>query len=132
MLQLVYVSSVSPGASGTDPASILAVSRTNNTRDDITGLLYSDGVRFLQALEGPDDKVQAAYERIRQDPRHRAIVILSRRAIDAREFGDWSMAHRTPGGDADRFITRVGELAAGAAPAVRATFEGFAAVRRAA
>jgi len=132
MLQLVYVSSVSPNAANADPATILAASRANNGRDAITGLLYSDGTRFLQALEGPQDKVEAAFERIRQDSRHRAVVVLSRRDIDAREFGEWAMAHRTPGSDADQFIARVSRLAENAAPNVRATFEGFAKVRRAA
>lgn len=131
MLQLVYVSSVTPG-SPADPAAILSVSRTNNRRDGITGLLYSDNARFLQALEGPADKVEAAIERIRCDLRHRAIVILSRREIVAREFGDWEMAHYLPGTDAERFIDRVSDLAAGAAPDVRATFEGFVKLRRAA
>ena len=132
MLQLVYVSSVTPNAANADPAAILAASRTNNRRDAITGLLYSDGTRFLQALEGPEETVEAAFERIRQDARHRAIVLLSRRTIEAREFGDWAMAHRTTGTDADRFIESVARLAENAAPDVRATFEGFAQVRRAA
>lgn len=132
MLQLVYVSSVTPGAAATDPAAILSISRANNRRDDVTGLLYSDGTRFLQALEGPADRVEAAFARIKADPRHRAVVILSRRQIDAREFGDWAMAHRTPGDDAELFIARIARLSADAAPDVRATFEGFAKVRRAA
>lgn len=132
MLQLVYVSSVSPNAANADPAAILAVSRANNQADTITGLLYSDGARFLQALEGPADKVEATFARIKADPRHRALVVLSRREIEAREFGDWAMAHRTPGTDADRFVDRVRALSANAAPNVRATFDGFAQVRRAA
>ena len=132
MLQLVYVSSAIPGATAVDPAAILAVSRANNRRDSITGLLYSDGKRFLQALDGPADKVAAAFARLPRDPRHRAMVVLSEREIDTREFGDWEMAHRLPGADADRFIERVSELSAAASPAVRATFEGFAKVRRAA
>ncbi|HEX8302578.1 BLUF domain-containing protein [Sphingomonas sp.] len=131
MLQLVYVSSANR-REAPDPASILAVSRGNNRRDGITGMLYSDGTRFLQVLEGPDERVEAAYARIQADPRHRAIVILSRRAIDAREFGEWEMAHHAPGGDADAFIERIAELAANASSDIRATFEGFAKVRRAA
>lgn len=132
MLQLIYVSSVRPGAEGIDPATILATSRANNQRDEITGLLYSDGTRFLQALEGPAEKVEAAYARIKADPRHRAIVMLSERDIDTREFGEWAMAHKMPGTDADAFIARVSELSANASPNVRATFESFAQVRRAA
>jgi hypothetical protein len=131
MFQLVYVSSVNPKV-GIDPAAILAVSRANNRRDGITGLLYSDSARFLQALEGPEDAVEAAFARIKADARHRAIVVLSRRIVDAREFGDWDMAHRIPGADAEQIIAQVGELARNAAPDVRATFEGFVQVRRAA
>lgn len=131
MLQLVYVSSVNPGLPA-DPAAILAISRRNNSRDGVTGLLYSDGTRFLQALEGPEDKVLAAFERIRQDLRHRAIVLLSEGEIEAREFGDWEMAHRLPGADGERFILHVADLAGHASADVRATFEGFAKVRRAA
>ena len=132
MLQLVYVSSSRPGADAIDPSAILATSRINNQRDAITGMLYSDGQRFLQALEGPKDKVEAAFARIKQDPRHRAVVVLSEREIEDREFGEWDMAHRTPGSDADAFIERVSNLSAGASPNVRATFESFAKVRRAA
>ncbi|RYY25447.1 MAG: BLUF domain-containing protein [Sphingomonadales bacterium] len=131
MLQLVYVSTAPMGAD-IDIDGILAVSRRNNSRDQITGLLYSDGRRFLQALEGPKDRVEAAFARIKADPRHRAVVTLSTRTIEAREFGAWEMAHRLPGADADQFIARVADLCAGAAPDVRATFKGFAEVRRAA
>jgi hypothetical protein len=132
MLQLVYVSSATPGTSLVDPAAILSVSRANNGRDQITGMLYSDGTRFLQALEGPADKVEAAFARIKADKRHRAIVVLSEREIDAREFGEWEMAHRVAGTDADHFIERVRLLAGNASPNIRATFESFAQVRRAA
>ncbi|RYD58127.1 MAG: BLUF domain-containing protein [Sphingomonadales bacterium] len=131
MLQLVYVSSANPRAPA-DPVRILAASRRNNHRDSITGLLYSDKSRFLQVLEGPEDKVEEAFARIQADPRHRAIVQLSRRTTDAREFGDWEMAHYTPGSDAEAFIERISMLAANAAPDVRGTFEGFVKARRAA
>ncbi|RYE03621.1 MAG: BLUF domain-containing protein [Sphingomonadales bacterium] len=128
MLQLVYVSSANP-REVVDPARILATSRRNNHRDSITGLLYSDSARFLQVLEGPEAKVEEAFARIQADPRHRALVILSRRTIDAREFGEWDMAHYTPGTDAEAFIERISTLTADATPDVRGTFEGFAQAR---
>lgn len=129
MLQLVYISSAVE-AKGT--AAILAASRRNNGRDQITGLLYADGVRFLQALEGPEEMVETAFARIKADPRHRAIVILSRRHIEAREFGPWEMAQRAPGDEGDSFVRRVERLVAKASPGVRGTFDGFVQVRRAA
>lgn len=132
MLQLIYVSTARTDAGPIDHPAILDVARRNNRRDAITGLLYADGVRFLQALEGPVEAVEAAFARIRADPRHRAIVPLSCRDIEAREFGEWEMAHLASGADSDSFIARVHELVVQASPTVRGTFEGFAAVRRAA
>lgn len=129
MLQIVYISSATGAA---DTAAILAASRRNNARDGITGLLYADGRRFLQALEGEAPAVEAALARIAADPRHRAIVILSSREIEHREFGLWAMAERVAGVDADAFVARVEALVADAAPAVRATFDGMARLRRAA
>jgi hypothetical protein len=132
MLQLIYVSSINPKTGGVDPAPILVTSRRNNARDQITGVLYSDGLRFMQVLEGPDEAVERAFKRISRDTRHRAIVVLSRRPVHRREFGDWQMAHRTPGEDADAFVARIGKIVARASDEVRATFQGFAEVRRAA
>lgn len=132
MLQLIYVSSINPKTGGVDPAPILVTSRRNNARNQITGVLYSDGSRFLQVLEGPEEAVEQTLKRIQRDTRHRAIVVLSRRAVHRREFGDWQMAHRTPGEDADAFVTRVGKIVSRASDDVRATFQGFAEVRRAA
>ncbi|MFZ5746701.1 MAG: BLUF domain-containing protein [Pseudomonadota bacterium] len=129
MLQLVYVSTAAPGAI-IDPEAMLAKARHNNRRDGITGMLFSDGVRFLQAMEGPVEHVQRTFDRIRTDSRHRALVVLSKREIAAREFGDWDMAyydrHRR-----EEFVARVYELTANAAPDVRATIEGFVALRTA-
>jgi hypothetical protein len=127
MLQLVYISTATKGANFAD---ILRTSRRNNGRDSITGLLYADGVRFMQALEGPQEAVEAAYQRIKEDPRHRAPVILSRREVDTREFGDWEMAERRPGQQGEAFVSRVDNLVAKAAPSVRATFTGFMDVKR--
>ena len=127
MLQLVYISTAAKGASCAD---ILRTSRRNNGRDLITGLLYADGTRFMQALEGPEDAVEAAYQRIKEDARHRAPVVLSRREVDAREFGNWEMAERRPGQQGEAFVSRVDGLVAKAAPSVRATFTGFMDVKR--
>lgn len=131
MRQLVYISSLRRGMA-VDPAAILDQARRNNARARVTGLLFFDGKRFLQALEGEDAVIDATFARIRQDERHHALVVLSDRAIDTREFGDWAMAYSAPGAVDDAAIACVTTLAANADPAVRATFEGFAKVRRAA
>lgn len=92
MFQLVYISTARPGLDQAEVGRILATSRRNNLADRVSGLLVFDGIRFLQALEGDKETVEACYARIRADPRHRASVSLSAREIDNREFGDWTMA----------------------------------------
>jgi len=129
MLQVVYVSTAAPGQA-IDPVAMLAKARANNGRDAITGMLYFDGTRFMQAMEGPADKVEATLARIGQDHRHRALVVLSRRTIEDREFGDWAMAY--PDGDTAAFFGQVQALLANASPNIRATIEGFMKIRHAA
>jgi len=68
MLQLINISSINPKAGGVEPAPILVASRRNNARDRDTGLLYSDGLRFLQVFEGPEDKVDRRSSASRATP----------------------------------------------------------------
>lgn len=131
MLQLVYVSSVR-GSEAVDHTAILDQARRNNRAAGVTGLLYAEGKRFLQAIEGPEEAVEALFTRIQADKRHHAIVLLSRRQVEEREFGAWEMAHLTDPAERSRLLERVGQLVARATPSVRGTFEGFAAIRRAA
>jgi Sensors of blue-light using FAD len=70
---------------------ILAVSRRNNKRDGITGYLVSDGSWFLQILEGDHEKVMAALVRIRFDPGHSDVSVISTREIRTRSFPHCSM-----------------------------------------
>ncbi len=129
MLQITYISTATGPV---DTAAILAVSRRNNARDRVTGLLYANGKRFLQVLEGETVDVERTLVRITADTRHRAMVVLSCRDVSVREFGDWAMAERVAGEGGDAFVDRVRALVAGAAPAVRATFDGFVQLPRAA
>ena len=70
---------------------ILAVSRRNNQRDGITGYLVCDGTWFMQVLEGDHEKVMAALVRIRFDPRHSDVTVISTGEIRTRSFPHWSM-----------------------------------------
>lgn len=91
MVSLVYISSMSRPLAAPDLHEILRLSRANNTRDDITGLLlYQDGT-FIQTLEGPDAAVDRLYRKIRVDPRHTGVRTLFRSPLDSRIFTGWSM-----------------------------------------
>ena len=124
MFQLVYISSAKDVVSAQALAEILAVSRRNNVRADVTGLLVVGGRRFLQALEGPEQAVLATYARIQNDPRHRACVLISSRTVPERAFGEWSMAHDGDGSalkeTVEALVARIDE------PNLRAQFTGFA------
>jgi hypothetical protein len=128
--QLLYVSSRPPSVPEVSVGNILMISRRNNDAAGVTGLLYTDGTRFLQVLEGDEEPVAATFARIKADPRHHAVVILSDRTITTREFGSWSMAYRLPTDEADTFDGKVARLLAGASDSVRATFTGLIATRR--
>lgn len=118
--QLFYTSR---SVAGVDVDHILQQSRHNNAVDGITGLLWHDGTHFLQVIEGPDASVAATYARIAGDPRHSDLAILSDRAIDAREFGYWSMERATRSlNDGDAVLARIERRLAGAPEALRAAF----------
>jgi len=72
---------------------ILADSRRCNERDGITGSLICRDDLYLQLLEGPDDLVTAAFERIAQDDRHLEVRRLVAGPAAARIFPAWAMRH---------------------------------------
>ena len=93
---LVYVSKASNALLGSDAGTqvenILARAREANTAAGVTGaLLFTEG-RFVQALEGKRDDVEAMFDRIALDPRHDQIDVLSSQCADRPRFSDWSMA----------------------------------------
>lgn len=94
MDRLLYISTARDLPDERMLESILRVSRRNNAAVGVSGLLVVGGKRFLQALEGPADAVEQVFERIAQDQRHRAIVMLSRKSVDRRLFGQWAMGYR--------------------------------------
>lgn len=94
MVSMIYVSSA-PGRMNTaELDEILRISRRNNERDAISGLLlYADG-NFIQAVEGPQAAIEALLGRLDRDPRHYDITIVGRIPLDQRQFADWSMGFR--------------------------------------
>jgi hypothetical protein len=133
LLQIVYISTARTLITEALCQDVLAASRRNNRRADISGLLIAGQRRFLQALEGPAEAVRATYARISADPRHYACVVLSERQVETRQFGDWAMGF-TPGGaadaDDDSLVAMVTRLVAPLEdPTLRAHFIGFAEVQ---
>lgn len=72
-------------------AEILAVSDRNNRRDGLTGVLLISQGRFFQVLEGAAQDLDRTMNRIRLDPRHHDVELVSRHPIKSRRFGQWAM-----------------------------------------
>ncbi|NDV87714.1 blue light sensor protein [Aurantimonas aggregata] len=71
---------------------IVAAAREANAAAGITGsLVFSSGI-FVQALEGPLAPLEAIFERICHDLRHRQMQLLAMHTASERAFPDWSMA----------------------------------------
>lgn len=129
MHRILYISTARVPLSDREVETILAASRRNNRRADITGLLVVGGRRFLQVLEGPEDAVKVTFARISQDDRHYAVVELSNKPIAARSFARWAMGFQR-GGDVAENLTLEEQVAGLLAPVadlnLKAYFSGFA------
>lgn len=88
---LLYSSTAVRKMESEDLTNLLEISRANNKRRGITGmLLYKDGC-FMQMLEGDQDEVRNLFETIRQDSRHESVVEIVSDPVQERSFSDWSM-----------------------------------------
>lgn len=89
--QLIYLSTASVPFSKDDLRELLARSRVNNAKREVTGLLlYQNGV-FQQILEGPVTAVHSLYDVIQKDTRHHGLIKLVETFAGQREFPEWSM-----------------------------------------
>ena len=94
--QLIYVSSTTEPISPTEIAKILEISRQNNARDEVTGLLIYHNQLFFQVLEGPQPQVQMCFDRINKDRRHGNPAIVWEDQAVQRAFPEWSMGYAKP------------------------------------
>lgn len=127
MIQLCYISTARATVDEAAVRLLLAQSRRNNARVNVTGLLLFNGKRFLQILEGAPAQVEATYDRILTDDRHFALVKLSERQIAEREFGGWDMAYERFAEERGRngVAAKVAEMTRQASPSVRSLFNSY-------
>ena len=88
--RVVYVSEKTD-VSDTTLRDIIASSKKNNPKEDVTGCLLSGSNSFLQLLEGPAEATNTLYSKISRDNRHKNVITLCDEKIDERLFLSWSM-----------------------------------------
>jgi hypothetical protein len=109
--RIVYISASRIRQTEKSVAAILSVARARNTAAEVTGLLLGGGAWWLQLLEGERPKLEPVWQSIRSDPRHNPVLLVQRRPIRRRGFGDWAMQYRTSEGE--EFDQLVEELTGG-------------------
>ena len=92
MKELIYVSRAAGNLSDAEYFDLETTSIVNNTRNQITGVLFFDNRNFMQIIEGPKAAIDQVMARIHQDPRHDSIVVHSEGVKLERSFPDWHMA----------------------------------------
>jgi hypothetical protein len=97
MIELIYCSRVAPDLEFPEIYKILKQSQTSNSAVNITGVLLFNTRYFLQAMEGPEQSIDALYQRIQNDRRHQDVTLIGRQPLKARQWSQWSMALVTPG-----------------------------------
>jgi hypothetical protein len=75
---------------------IMEVSKNNNERDDITGVLMYHDLLFFQVLEGGKSVVEDCYARISHDSRHTALSLMLEESAEIRAFSSWAMGYVGP------------------------------------
>ena len=91
LVRLLYASQAAEPAPEGLVEAILQQARRNNPELGITGVLCHGADTFLQALEGGRDSVNALYNRIVCDRRHRRVTLLVYEEILERRFAGWTM-----------------------------------------
>lgn len=94
MFSLVYVSSAIKPFTQPQLLQLLAQSRADNERRNVTGMLLYKNGNFMQVLEGEESDVRGVHKKISTDMRHRGLLVLLQRHQQARDFAAWSMGFR--------------------------------------
>lgn len=93
LIRMIYASTKQDTLTKDDIENILTVSRSNNTRAKVTGVLCFSHNYFLQCLEGERQHVNDLYNRIASDDRHSEPFIIEYSEISERSFGNWAMGY---------------------------------------
>lgn len=95
LYKLIYSSTRQPNCTDKDIQDILESCKKNNPNYDVTGVLLHSEHRFIQYIEGSSERVIGLYDKIKDDKRHKNVVMLSYAPIKERLFPSWHMGYRS-------------------------------------
>ena len=95
ILRLLYTSQARVDLTEAEVIDILRVSRENNEKTRVTGILCYSKKDFIQVLEGPEKNVLKLYTKIIEDSRHQRCKLVSIDLSNKRIFESWSMGNIT-------------------------------------
>ncbi|MGK7391266.1 MAG: BLUF domain-containing protein [Candidatus Cyclobacteriaceae bacterium M2_1C_046] len=88
---LVYVSVRKANCTEEEIQKILDSCKKNNKELDITGVLLYSNTHFVQYLEGDYKMIIGLYDKIKEDDRHKNVVMITSGPIKERSFPSWQM-----------------------------------------
>jgi hypothetical protein len=91
LIELTYVSQPAQAMSFLGLMRLLYHSYSNNQALGITGVLIYENDRFGQVIQGKVDQIDALWNRIQKDQRHKNVRLIDRKPISERTFSKWTM-----------------------------------------
>ena len=91
MKRIIYCSQATYDLNPDELVQLLEVSRRNNQKAGLSGMLLYTSQSFLQVIEGEVPALQETYARIEVDDRHTNLRLLMDADVDAPLFPDWTM-----------------------------------------
>lgn len=91
MKRIIYCSQSTADVSPEELVALLELSRRNNERAGLSGMLLYCSQSFLQVLEGDEEALRTTYARILTDDRHTNLRMLMNADVAAPLFPDWTM-----------------------------------------
>lgn len=91
LCHLIYASTATNAFSDEQLKELLIMSRLNNKKWDLTGMLLHSNGNFFQVLEGSPENIKSLFEIIKRDERHQSITQIIYEPIAKRDFDAWTM-----------------------------------------
>ena len=91
LIELTYVSEPAQNMSFLGLMRLLYHSYSKNQALGITGALIYENNQFGQVIEGLEKDIEALWQKIQKDSRHKNVRLIEAKSISERSFSKWTM-----------------------------------------